>query len=580
MTRSGSPGQRAGTPAIGEETAELVSLGGIAKGLWRSGWIILTTTVTGLGLAYHYAYHAATPTFRATASIVLETGERPFIDFDETTDRLSGDTVTLNTQIGVIRGFDLLGRVVDALELADDPAFNSLIRPDESGRLPADGLAPGPRGQLSRDLAVRSLADKLQVKNLPNSLIFEISVSTANPIKSTTIANTIAKMYIAEQVERKVSSTSRATAWLRNRVQELQYELRQAEARVENFRFSSLDPDPDVAVRLEQLTSETEAVRTVYRYLLTRLQETTAQQGLQRPDSRILSSAMLPLGPATPRHAFILTIGGLAGLLTGLILAFVREATDRKIRRTEQIERLSGLSVIGELPEVTGVKGRTAIPGLIGSGALVYSQALEKIIVTLLLSRRRKRGHVLVLMSARPGEGKTSLALSMTQRMAGSGMKALLVDGDTRKRTVSRNAGYRGPGLRRVLDGSASLSDAATTIGVLEADVIGSESSVTNQSAAQNPIAMERFFEQARAQYDVIIVDTPPTRAAADGLPLAKFADSSLLLSGWNRTRSDDIRLLVRNMRNSGIEPTYFVMTRVHRHAFEDSYYSGYLVPQ
>jgi succinoglycan biosynthesis transport protein ExoP len=83
----------------------------------------------------------------------------------------------------------------------------------------------------------------------------------------------------------------------------------------------------DDIVRRQQLATEAETIETLYRYLLSRLQETIAQEGLQRPDSRILSSAMLPLRPAAPRQTRIVAVGAAVGLFLGLVGIFVREAT-------------------------------------------------------------------------------------------------------------------------------------------------------------------------------------------------------------------------------------------------------------
>jgi succinoglycan biosynthesis transport protein ExoP len=110
--------------------------------------------------------------------------------------------VSLNTQIGVLRGIDLMGRVVDAMALDRDPEFNPLLA------APGDGAATMADAQMARDVTVRALLDAVQVTNLPESLIFEVSVTTSDPLKSMAIANTIAETYISEQVERKIAETS------------------------------------------------------------------------------------------------------------------------------------------------------------------------------------------------------------------------------------------------------------------------------------------------------------------------------------------------------------------------------------
>lgn len=560
---------------------DMISLRAIFASLWRNAWIILITTAIGAGLAYHYAFNIATPTYRATASVVLETAERPFVSFEETTARLSGDTATLNTQIGVLQGFDLLGRVVADLGLDEDPEFNRLIRVREDGTTLAETLDPETREQLSREISIRALLSRVEVRNLPNSLIFEISTTTTDPVKSMTISNAIAQTYITEQVERKVFSTERATDWLRNRVSELQEELQQAEARVDNFRFDGAAPAPESLVQLEQLTSEAEAVRTVYRYLLTRLQETTAQQGLQRSDSRILSSAMLPLSPNAPRHMLLLVVGAFVGGFLGLVIAFVREALDRKMRDGQQLEELSGLPVLGELPDVSASLRRSPVKGLIGPRALVFAEALENLAMTLTMSRVRGNAHVIVLLSAKPGEGKTSLAMSMAERMGKRGQRTLLVDADTRKQTISQNLDYSGPGLLRVIERTVPLEEAVMQIEGMHVDLLGNDpQSHPHRSGSVDVARVRGFLDAARQTYDVVVIDTPPVRAVADALPFGKAADTVLLLAGWNYTRSEDVHAMTRILRKVDIEPAGYILSRIPGRSFRSSQYDGYLAKQ
>ncbi|MEM6577885.1 MAG: Wzz/FepE/Etk N-terminal domain-containing protein, partial [Pseudomonadota bacterium] len=168
----------------GQGRDDLISVSAIFKSLWRNAWIVALCTAIGIALAYHYAFNVAEQTYRATASVVLETGDQAFISFDETSGQLSGEVVSLNTQVGVLRGFDLLGRVVEELRLDEDPEFNPLLNIE--GDQPAE-TSPE-RAQIGRELAVRLLRVQTDVRNLPNSLIFEIAVTTTDPVKSMNIA--------------------------------------------------------------------------------------------------------------------------------------------------------------------------------------------------------------------------------------------------------------------------------------------------------------------------------------------------------------------------------------------------------
>ena len=145
-----APARDAGQAEPPRET-DLIRLGAIVAAIGRGWWIVFIATAACLALAYHYAFNVATPTYRAAASIVLETGERAFISFDESTGQLSRDTPSLNTQIGVLRGIDLMGRVVDVMALDRDPEFNPIPA------VPAGGQSDAREAQLAREIALRNL---------------------------------------------------------------------------------------------------------------------------------------------------------------------------------------------------------------------------------------------------------------------------------------------------------------------------------------------------------------------------------------------------------------------------------------
>jgi uncharacterized protein involved in exopolysaccharide biosynthesis len=297
--------------------------------------------------------------------------------------------VSLNTQIGVLRGIDLMGRVVDALALQRDPEFNPTLA------TPGDAAAPPGDPGTARDVTVRHLLDAVQITNLPESLIFEVSVTTSDARKSVTIANTIAETYIAEQVERKIAETQRAADWLRDRVAELQVDLLAAEIEVEGFRFGRDGENTDDIARREQLATEAEAIRTLYRYLLSRLQETVAQEGLQRPDSRILSLAMLPPAPFAPRLDRLLLVGAAAGVFLGLVGIFLREAARTGIRIAEGPREADRFARPCRGAARAGLsRWRSGIRGLAGPGAVAHAEAIENLLTKLAISHAGEAARV------------------------------------------------------------------------------------------------------------------------------------------------------------------------------------------
>ncbi|MEM6579071.1 MAG: AAA family ATPase, partial [Pseudomonadota bacterium] len=308
---------------------------------------------------------------------------------------------------------------------------------------------------------------------------------------------------------------------------------------------------------------------------LTRLQETMAQQGLHRPDSRVLSSAMLPLSPNAPQRVLLLIVGAVAGFFLSLVVVFIREAVDKKIWSAEQIEKITGVPMIGGLPFVRGGTIDREIRGGSGTQSSLH-RAMESLITTLLMSRIGKQPHVLVIASARPGEGKTTVAMALARLMSERGRKTLLVDADIRKAKLSKNLGYRKAGVLAAFSGEADIAETIDHHEALGVDVLGGKPSTTHRGTVQEASTIERFFSTLRSSYDVVVVDTSPLRAVADALPICKAADTVLMLSSWKETRTEDLRAGMRMLSKVDIDPAGYVMTKMPESELAHSAYDGY----
>ena len=238
-------------PAEDERVIDLSSLFGL---IWRGKWVLLAATMVAFFLGAFYVYRVAVPLYTAKAVVMLENREAQVLDLDSVMAGLGTDSATIYSEVEVLRSRNLLGKVVTALNLIEDPEFNSALRePSLRNKLSTrlGSLIGGDEGgqageetdesdaRRTQDRLINTLLSKSQIRNLPQSLVFEIAVTTQTPEKSATIADTIARFYIQDQLDAKFEATEQATAWLTNRVSELQGELEGAEARVKAFNSST-----------------------------------------------------------------------------------------------------------------------------------------------------------------------------------------------------------------------------------------------------------------------------------------------------------------------------------------------------
>ena len=199
-----------------DSTVDLYDLG---RTLLRRRWTILFCVVAVTGLAFA-ALSTIAPRYSATARILIDPREQRVVQNEIVQQGLGGDMALVDSQIEVITSEAVLGRVVESMNLADDPQF---------------GGQPG-GGRTAADIAMEGLARATEVTRRDNTYVIEISVTTREAAKSARLANAIAAAYVADQISSAANSARDISAAIRSRLAELQKQLNDAEEGIETFK--------------------------------------------------------------------------------------------------------------------------------------------------------------------------------------------------------------------------------------------------------------------------------------------------------------------------------------------------------
>ncbi len=192
----------------------------LIRDIWFKKWVIALTTMLGILASMAYL-SLVSPVYTATSAVLLEPKKTQFVNFENVVSGLTGDQSTINTQLEVLRSHSLMSQVADHLDLFVDPEFYS-------------GESTNPDLSV-REEVISRLKNNTKVSNVHNSYIFKISVTTGSPKKSSDVANAIAEIYIANQLDEKVQTTRQASDWLSVQVEKLEVELEAAETAVKDF---------------------------------------------------------------------------------------------------------------------------------------------------------------------------------------------------------------------------------------------------------------------------------------------------------------------------------------------------------
>ncbi len=332
---------------------------------------------------------------------------------------------------------------------------------------------------------------------------------------------------------------------------------------------------------LEQLTREAEANRLIYEHFLARLKETSVQAGIQQADSRVLSTAAVPIGPSAPHKSRFTALAGIMGLVLCAGAILTREVLQNGIRTSDELEALSGLPVMGKIPAVPDVTRRELLEYLVDKPASSAAEAVRNLRTSVVLSNLDHPPQVLMISSSGPSEGKTTVSIAMAQNFIGMGKRVLLIEGDLRRQVFSQYFDLAGTGsLQDVLSGEQTLAEAVQRVDRFGADVLVAGRSAGNAADVFSSDRFQAVIQDARVAYDIVIIDTPPVLAVPDARVIAHVADAVLYVVRWNATARHQISEGLRQFAQGKVQITGLVLTQIDmkkmKHYGYGETYGGY----
>lgn len=280
-------------PPDNEEEIDLMQVFGT---LWRGKWIVIFFAMVAALIGGYYAYAVAVPKYTATTMLALQLRHEKVVDLESVISGASTDYYAMNTELEVIRSRRLVEQLVSKLNLVDDPEFNATLRPKPEYSLGMlQGYArnyvreligrPAPKMTKLNDedihnLTVATVRSAITATNQISTYIFLIDAKTENSKKSALISNTLAELYISDQIAVKFQATENAVNWLSERVTSLELELRNKERALKDQRTLSELVSPEALDALSRQAndvrdrvSETKGAMTAAQMRLAEMQE-------------------------------------------------------------------------------------------------------------------------------------------------------------------------------------------------------------------------------------------------------------------------------------------------------------------
>ena len=290
------------------------------------------------------------------------------------------------------------------------------------------------------------------------------------------------------------------------------------------------DSNPARAQRLAQ------GIDTVFPQLVAELEKAGGQAS---PVSvTVVTQPDLPTTPTSPHVVQNVALGCLAGLFVGVGTVIGRDRLDRTIKTTEQTEELAAAPALGVVLRQNEIHTRHVIARGAPEG-----EGFREIRTNLQFVRVDSPPKTILITSALPGEGKTTLTVNLARVLSDAGRKVTVVDADLRHPKVTRYLSLVGDvGLTNVLAGTADAGEMLQAYDDGAFDVIGAGPKPPNPGELLSSAAMSDLLVKLGEENDVVLVDGAPLLSVADTLGLAPMTDGVLLAVHHGRTEREQLR--------------------------------------
>ncbi|CAI9406219.1 polysaccharide biosynthesis tyrosine autokinase [Aestuariimicrobium sp. T2.26MG-19.2B] len=249
----------------------------------------------------------------------------------------------------------------------------------------------------------------------------------------------------------------------------------------------------------------------------------------------VISPATLPQGYVSPNSKTYGMVGALAGLVLAVGIALTRELLRSRPRNADDVKALTDLPVLGEVPQLARKANlaRSVLMAPRGHAA----EALRAVAASLRFVSVDQPARMMILTSARPFDGKSSISVALGVAFAEAGRRTLVIDADLRNPSIADLTGVEGGvGLTTVLVHDCEFDEAVQPWGHKNLSILPGGVLSPNPGQLISSGQLNETLALARDQFDVVIIDTAPVLAVSDALWLAPHTDGMILVTRAKKT--------------------------------------------
>jgi polysaccharide biosynthesis transport protein len=367
-----------------------------------------------------------------------------------------------------------------------------------------------------------------------NSQVLEISYSSPGPLLAQKGAQAFATAYLKFKTDEALATSKTVEQSVQQQIGQLQNQLAQANYQAQHTAPNSTD-HVDATNRITTINTQIGLLENQLASINT----------LSIDPGAIVQSADLPTSPSSPNHLLNGGLGLFLGLALGIGVAFLRERLDDRIRGREDLEEHIGAPVLIAIPRFTvqSTKRRPQRRGLvtIHEPSQPAAEAYRTLRTSLQFHAAQTGAKVFMVVSATPGEGKTTTAANLAVVLAHAGKQVVLLSADMRNPVLNElfRSDWRPDreaGLSNILTGEISPQDTLQQTEVRNLWMIGSGPVPVRPAELASSESMSDLIEALREAADFTIIDSAPSLAVTDALAMAPHVDGVLYVADATTT--------------------------------------------
>jgi succinoglycan biosynthesis transport protein ExoP len=340
----------------------------------------------------------------------------------------------------------------------------------------------------------------------------------------------------------------------------------------------------------QSIKREAEGDKKLYEDLVRKIKEAGINAGFQNSSIRVADAARPGLKQVFPYTELNVALAFLFSSLLAFGVAVMSDAMDTTIRDPEQVFRTLRTQVVGSLPQVKTWRGQLATVSSNGSGGSVlataetanrslstYEEAIRTLRNSILLTDFDRQFRTLLVTSASPSEGKSTIAIHLAVAHAQQHRRTLVIDGDLRRPSVHKRFGLQNTlGLSNVLLNDLPWRETLLKpAGIPDLDILPA-GSVSRRAADLMGVGLQRLLDDCSNHYDLIILDAPPLLGFPEPLQMATAVDGVVIVARAGQTSRKGVASVLSTLHRLRANVIGLVLNEVHREISDTYYYYGY----